>query len=97
VFIILKQGIETIKVEKDDSIYDEEDVIGMETDRVCVPQEWEPEVSHIVRWFLWWWLLVYIVMCDFAHMELLRLVDLLSCLCVWSFASVTMLTVDTVC
>jgi hypothetical protein len=80
VFIILKQRIDTIKVETDVSIHSEEDVIGMETDRVCVPQECEPEVSHILRWFLWWWLLVYIIVCGFAKMELLRLVDLQSSL-----------------
>jgi hypothetical protein len=95
VCITLKQRIDTIKVETDLSIHNEEDVIGMETDGVYVPQGCEPEVSHIVRWFLWWWLLVCIVVCGFAHMELLRLDDWLSCLCVWSFASVTMLTVDT--
>ena len=40
--------------------------------------------------------MVYIVVSGFVKMELLRLVDLQCCLCVWSFASVTMLTVDTV-
>jgi hypothetical protein len=49
VFIILIQRIDTIKVESDVSINNEEDVIGMETDGVCVPQGCEPEVSHIVR------------------------------------------------
>jgi hypothetical protein len=39
---------------------------------------------------------MYIVVCGFAHMKLLRLVDLQCCLCVWSFASVTMLRIDTV-
>jgi hypothetical protein len=48
VFIILKQRIDTIKVETDVSIH-QEDIIGMETDEVCVPQECEPEVSHILR------------------------------------------------
>jgi len=47
VFIILKQSIDTIKAETDVSIHNEEDVIGMETDVVCEPQECEPEVSHI--------------------------------------------------
>ena len=88
--------MDTVKVETDVSIDNEEDVIGMETDAVCVPEECEPEVSHILSWFLWWWLLMYIVLCGFAHMELLRLVNLQSFLCVWSFASVTMLTVDAV-
>ena len=37
---------------------------------------------------------MYIVVCGFAHVELLRLVDLHSFLCVWSFASVMMITVD---
>jgi hypothetical protein len=49
VFIILKQRIDTIKVETDVSIHNEEDVIGMGTDEVCVPQECEPEVSYILR------------------------------------------------
>jgi hypothetical protein len=49
VFIILKQSIDTIKVETDVSVHNEEDVIGMETDGVCVPQESEPEVSHTLR------------------------------------------------
>jgi hypothetical protein len=35
----------------------------MENDKVCLPQEREPEVSHILRWFLWWLLLTYIVVC----------------------------------
>jgi len=38
---------------------------------------------------------VYIVVCGFAHMELLRCVDLQTG-CVWSFASVTILRFDTV-
>ena len=38
---------------------------------------------------------MYIFVCGFAHLELLRLVDLQSCLCVWTFASVTMLRADT--
>jgi hypothetical protein len=49
VFVILKQRIDTIKVETDVSIHNEVDVIGMESDGVCVPQECEPEVSHILR------------------------------------------------
>jgi len=49
VFIILKQSIATIKVETDVSVHNEKDVIGLETDAVCVPQECEPEVSHILR------------------------------------------------
>jgi hypothetical protein len=49
VFIILKQRIDTIKVETDVSIHNQEDVFGMETDEVCVPQKCEPEVSHILR------------------------------------------------
>jgi hypothetical protein len=52
VFIILKQGIDTVKVETGVSIDNEEDVIGMETDAVCVPQQCELEVSHIWSWFL---------------------------------------------
>ena len=50
-FIILKQRIDTVKEEKDVSIDNEEDVIGMETDAVCEPQGCEPEVSHILRSF----------------------------------------------
>jgi len=49
VFVILKQRIDTVKVETDVSIDNEEDVTGMETDEVCVPQECEPEVSHSFR------------------------------------------------
>ena len=48
-FIILKQSIDTIKAETAVSIHNEEDVIGMETDAVCEPQECELEVSHILR------------------------------------------------
>jgi len=48
VFITLKQSIDTVKVETDVSVHNEEDVIGLETDEVCVPQECEPEVSHIL-------------------------------------------------
>ena len=47
--IILKQKIDTIKVETDVNMHNEEDVIGVETDAVCVPQECEPEVIHILR------------------------------------------------
>jgi len=47
VFIILKQSTDTVKGETDVSIHNEEDVIGLETDAVCVPQESEREVSHI--------------------------------------------------
>jgi hypothetical protein len=47
-FVILKQRFEFIKVGTDVSIDNEEDVIGMETDEVCVPEESEPEVSHIL-------------------------------------------------
>jgi hypothetical protein len=49
VFIISKQNINTVKVETDVSIHNEEDVIGVETDEVCEPQECETEVSHILR------------------------------------------------
>jgi hypothetical protein len=48
VFVILKQSIRTVKVETDVSIHNEEDVVGVETGEVCVPQECEPEVSHIL-------------------------------------------------
>ena len=46
--IILKQSIDTIKAETDVNIHNEEDVIGLETDAVCVTQECEHEVSHIL-------------------------------------------------
>jgi uncharacterized protein (DUF427 family) len=49
VFIILKQRIDIIKFERDVSVYNEENVIGMETDAVCVPEECEPKVSYILR------------------------------------------------
>jgi hypothetical protein len=49
VFIILKQGIDTVKVETDLNIHNEEDVIGLENDKFCVPHVCEPEVSHILR------------------------------------------------
>jgi hypothetical protein len=44
-----KQSVGTVKVETDVSIDNEEDVIGVETDGVCVPEVCEPEVSHILR------------------------------------------------
>ena len=47
-FVILKQRIDTVRVETDVNVHNQEDVIGMETDAVCVPQECEPEVSHIL-------------------------------------------------
>ena len=78
--IILKQRIDTVNVERDVYMHNQEEVFGMETDAVCVPQVCEPEVSHILRSFLWWWFFIYIILCGFTHMELLRLVDLLSCL-----------------
>ena len=79
-FIILKQRVDTAKVETDVSIRNEKDVIGKETDDVCEPQRCEPEVSHILRLLLCWWLLMSIFVCGFAHLELLRLVDLQLCL-----------------
>ena len=48
-FIILKQSIDTIKVETDVSIHNKEDVIGLETDEVCETQNSELEMSHILR------------------------------------------------
>ena len=48
-FIFLKQRIDTVKVETYVNMHNQEDVIGVETDTVCVPQECEPEVSHILR------------------------------------------------
>jgi hypothetical protein len=49
VFVILKQRIDSVKVETDVSVDNEEDGIGLETDEVCVPQECETEVSHFLR------------------------------------------------
>jgi hypothetical protein len=45
IFCVMEESkrIDTIKVETDVSIHNEEDVIGMETDGVCVPQGCEPE------------------------------------------------------
>ena len=40
--------IDTVKVETDVNMHNEEDVIGKETDAVCVKQECEHEVSHIL-------------------------------------------------
>ena len=77
--LILKQRIDTLKVETNGNMHNQE-VIGMESDEVCVPQVCEPEVSHILRSFLWWWFFMYIILCGFTHMELLRLVVLLSSL-----------------
>ena len=48
-FVILKQSVDTVKVETDVSVDNEEDFIGTETDEVCVAQECETEVSHILR------------------------------------------------
>ena len=50
-FVILKQRVDTVKVETDVSMHNEEDVIGMETDAVYELHECDPEVSHILRWF----------------------------------------------
>jgi hypothetical protein len=49
VFIILKQRIDTVKVETDVSVHNEEDVIGMKTDGVCVPKGSENELSDVLR------------------------------------------------
>jgi hypothetical protein len=48
VFVILKQSVDAIKVETGVSSHNEEDVIGMETYKVCEPHDFEPEVSHIL-------------------------------------------------
>jgi hypothetical protein len=68
VLIILKQIIDTVKVETDVNMHNQEEVIGMVTAAVCIPQECEPEVSHIWRSFLWWWFLMYIILCGLTHM-----------------------------
>ena len=47
-FIILKQSVDTIEVETNMIVHNEEDVSGMETNESCVPQECEPEGSHIL-------------------------------------------------
>jgi hypothetical protein len=49
VFVILNQRTDTIKVETDVSVDNEDDVNGTETDEMCVPQESEHEVSYILR------------------------------------------------
>ena len=73
--------MDTVKVETDVSIDNEEDVIGVETDAVCVPQECEPEVSHILSWFVWWWwLLMYIGFCTHGTTEIGRFAVLFVCL-----------------
>jgi hypothetical protein len=48
VFTILKLRIDTVRVETGLSIHNEEDVFGMETDEICVPQECEPELLRLV-------------------------------------------------
>jgi hypothetical protein len=49
VLVILKQRIDTVKVETDVCVHNQEDVIVMETDEICVPQECEPKGSHFLR------------------------------------------------
>jgi hypothetical protein len=49
VFIILKQIINAVKEETDVNMHNQEDIIGMETDAVCVTEECQPEVSHILK------------------------------------------------
>jgi hypothetical protein len=49
VLVILKPIIDTVKVETDMSVYNEEDFFGMETDEVFAPLESEREVSHILK------------------------------------------------
>jgi hypothetical protein len=49
VFVILKRSIDTVKVETDVSVHNEGDVIGMETDGVCVRTECEVDVGHVLR------------------------------------------------
>jgi hypothetical protein len=41
--------MDTVKVETDVYMHNQEDVIGVETEAVCVSQECESEVSHIMR------------------------------------------------
>ena len=48
-FLVLEQSINTVKVETDVNMHNQEDVFGMETDAVCVPQECETQVTHILR------------------------------------------------
>jgi len=67
VCINCKQRIDTIKVETDVSIHNQEDVIGMESEEVCVPQDCEPKVSHILERFLWWWFLMHIFVWFCTH------------------------------
>jgi hypothetical protein len=49
VFIILKQSIDTLKVEANVNIHNQEDIIGMETNAGCVPQVCISQVSRILR------------------------------------------------
>ena len=48
-FIILKQSINTVKEGTVVNMHNQKGIIGMETDAVCVPQECEPQVNHILR------------------------------------------------
>ena len=84
-----------MKVETDESIDNEEDVFGMETDEVCVPQECEPEVSHILNWFFVV-VVVDVYFCVWFRTHGTAEIGWFAVLFVLSFASVTMLTVDTV-
>ena len=49
IFCIMEENmiIDAIKVETNVSIHNQEDVIGMKTDEVCVPQECEAESDEI--------------------------------------------------
>jgi len=85
--MVLKQSIVNIKVETDVSVDNEEDVIGEEIEAFCLLQESEHEVSDLFSWFLWWWWLLMYIVCGFAYMKLLRLVDL-SPLCLYVCARV---------
>ena len=48
-FIILKQSIYTVKVETDVKMHNQEDIIHLETDAICVTDKCEPELSHILK------------------------------------------------
>ena len=44
-----KTSIYTVKVETDVKMHNQEDIIDLETDAICVTDECEPELSHILK------------------------------------------------
>jgi len=60
-FILLQQEAETVKTETDVGVPNEGDTVSMDPYRFYIPssfsiQKYEPEVSHVFRWFLRWFL-----------------------------------------